>query len=271
MTLRIRGKTMQKVPQSIDETISTLSSHDYVCGRDPATVVYLALTLGKPIFLEGEPGAGKTEIAKVLAQALVRDLIRLQCYKGLDAASAVYEWNFSAQMIAIRAAKGSAQQADLKAELFSDEYLIKRPLLKAIEPHDNGPPVPLIDELDRADEPFEAFLLEAPSDNRETIPEIGTIKAPEPPIVVVTSSRTREVHDAVKRQCLYHWVRYPDFESDLSILHMRMPACAVALSRDIVAFVHALRKAGIAVGTSQVTAAVSAVAAAGFSTREVFF
>lgn len=232
---------MHTLPASIDETVKTLTDYDYVCGRDLATVVFLALKLGKPIFLEGEPGVGKTEIAKVLATALGRRLIRLQCYEGLDAASAVYEWNFSAQMIAIRTREGSTSDANLRQELFSDEFLIKRPLLQAMEEYQEGPPVLLIDELDRADEPFEAFLLEALSDFQVTIPEIGTITAPEPPIVIVTSNRTREVHDALKRRCLYHWVAYPDFDRELSILHLRAPECAEALSRDIVAFVHALR------------------------------
>ena len=234
---------MRSLPHNIDETNATLSEYDYVCGRDLATVIFLALTLGKPIFLEGEPGVGKTEIAKVLARALERRLIRLQCYEGLDAASAVYEWNFAAQMIAIRAAEGkSSGEVDaLKAELFSEAFLIKRPLLEAMEPHPEGPPVLLIDELDRADEPFEAFLLEALSDFQVTIPEIGTISAPEPPIVVLTSNRTREVHDALKRRCFYHWVGYPDFERELDILRRRAPDCANSLSRDVVAFVQALR------------------------------
>ena len=234
---------MVSLPSSIDETISVLSAHDYVCGRDLATVVFLSLKLRKPIFLEGEPGVGKTEIAKVLANALDRRLIRLQCYEGLDASSAVYEWNFSAQMIAIRTAEasGSASRNDLQQELFSHDYLIRRPLLEAMEPHAEGPPVLLIDEVDRTDEPFEAFLLEALSDYQVTVPEIGSIKAEEPPIVILTSNRTREVHDALKRRCLYHWVDYPDFERELSILHLRAPECADSLSRDIVAFVHALR------------------------------
>lgn len=233
---------MQAFPKSIDETISTLADHDYVCGRDLAAVVFLSLKLGKPIFLEGEPGVGKTEIAKVLATGLGRRFIRLQCYEGLDSAAAVYEWNFSAQMIAIRSAEAAGSKVDLKSDLFSDEYLIKRPLLQAMQPHPEGPPVLLIDELDRADEPFEAFLLEALSDFQVTIPELGTIKAPKPPVVVITSNRTREVHDALKRRCLYHWVDYPNFERELEILQLRAPECAAALARDVVAFVQKLRE-----------------------------
>lgn len=234
---------MGAVPNSIDETVTMLSTYDYVCGRDLATVIFLALKLGKPVFLEGEAGVGKTEIAKVLSDALDRRLIRLQCYEGLDEASAVYEWNFTAQMIAIRAAEvsGAASRDELREELFSEDYLIRRPLLQAMEQYEGGPPVLLIDEVDRTDEPFEAYLLEALSDFQITIPEVGTIKAEEPPIVILTSNRTREVHDALKRRCLYHWVDYPDFERELSILHIRAPECAQALSRDVVAFVHALR------------------------------
>jgi MoxR-like ATPase len=230
-------------PGSIDETIALLSAQNYVCGRDLGTVVYLALTLGKPLFLEGEAGVGKTEIAKALASALGRRLIRLQCYEGLDAASAIYEWNFAAQMVAIRTAEatGSVDRDTLQAELFSDAYLIRRPLLEALEPQDGGPPILLIDEVDRTDEPFEAFLLEALSDFQVTIPEFGTVKAAEPPIVVLTSNRTREVHDALKRRCLYHWVDYPDFDRELEILRKRVPEATAALTSEIVAFVHSLR------------------------------
>lgn len=234
---------MTHIPHSIDETIALLEGQDYVCGRALATVVFLSLRLGRPLFLEGEAGTGKTEIAKAMAAALGRRLIRLQCYEGLDAASAVYEWNFPAQMVAIRAAEaaGGADKQALQQELFSDEYLTARPLLEAMQPQKGGPPVLLIDELDRTDEPFEAFLLEALSDFQVTIPELGTIKAPEPPIVILTSNRTREVHDALKRRCLYHWVDYPDFTREIEILNKRAPEAQEALSREIVAFVQKLR------------------------------
>ena len=231
------------LPQTIDDVQKMLAQQEYVCGRALGTVVFLALKLGRPLFLEGEAGVGKTEIAKALARGLNRRLIRLQCYEGLDAATAVYEWNFPAQMIAIRTAEAAetASRAALQAELFSDDYLIERPLLQAMRPDENGAPVLLIDELDRTDEPFEAFLLEALSDFQVTIPELGTIKAPEPPIVIVTSNRTREVHDALKRRCLYHWVDYPDFDREMEILRARAPEATAALSREVVAFVQALR------------------------------
>ncbi|WP_208353609.1 AAA family ATPase [Pseudaestuariivita rosea] len=227
----------------IDATQASLSQQDYICGRDLATVVFLSLRLGRPLFLEGEAGVGKTEIAKAIASALGRRLIRLQCYEGLDAASAVYEWNFAAQMVAIRAveAEGNADKDVLQQQLFSSDYLIERPLLQAMRPDAAGPPVLLIDELDRTDEPFEAFLLEALSDYQVTIPELGTIKAPEPPIVILTSNRTREVHDALKRRCLYHWVDYPNFDREVQILNARVPEAAEALSREVVAFVQKLR------------------------------
>ncbi|MEX0275873.1 MAG: AAA family ATPase [Ruegeria sp.] len=230
-------------PNSIDAVQQMLTDQGYVCGRALATVVFLSLTLGRPLFLEGEAGVGKTEIAKALASGLNRRLIRLQCYEGLDASSAVYEWNFPAQMVAIRTAEasGGADRGALQTELFSDDYLIERPLLQAMRPDENGAPVLLIDELDRTDEPFEAFLLEALSDFQVTIPELGTVKAPQPPIVIVTSNRTREVHDALKRRCLYHWVDYPDFEREIDILRARAPEAAEALSREVVAFVQRLR------------------------------
>ncbi|MEO3478273.1 MoxR family ATPase [Phaeobacter sp. CAU 1743] len=229
--------------QSIDQVQQMLGEQGYVCGRALATVVFLSLRLGRPLFLEGEAGVGKTEIAKALSAALGRRLIRLQCYEGLDASSAVYEWNFAAQMVAIRTAEaaGGADRTALQTELFSDEFLIERPLLEAMRPDENGAPVLLIDELDRTDEPFEAFLLEALSDFQVTIPELGTIKAPEPPIVILTSNRTREVHDALKRRCLYHWVDYPDFTREVEILRARAPEASEKLSREVVAFVQALR------------------------------
>ena len=234
---------MTHIPDSIEATIALLSEENYLCGRALGTVAFLALKLGKPLFLEGEAGTGKTEIAKALAAGLGRRLIRLQCYEGLDAPSAIYEWNFAAQMIAIRTAEASGEtdREALQSELFSDEFLVRRPLLEAMEPHIEGPPVLLIDEVDRTDEPFEAFLLEALSDYQVTIPEIGTIHAENPPIVVLTSNRTREVHDALKRRCLYHWVDFPSFEREMEILRARVPETTEKLSAEIVAFVQALR------------------------------
>src|SRR6056297_1089683 len=229
---------------SIDAVQTALERQNYVCGRALATVTFLSLKLGKPLFLEGEAGTGKTEIAKAIAAALGRRLIRLQCYEGLDAASALYEWNFAAQMIAIRTAEaaGSADRSVLQRELFSEEFLIKRPLLAAMEPQSAGPPVLLIDELDRTDEPFEAFLLEALSDFQVTIPELGTVRAEEPPIVILTSNRTREVHDALKRRCMYHWVDYPSFQREVEILTARLPGATETLTREVVAFVQVLRE-----------------------------
>ena len=228
---------------SIDAVQEMLGQQGYICGRALGTVVFLSLTLGRPLFLEGEAGVGKTEIAKALAAGLNRRLIRLQCYEGLDAASAVYEWNFPAQMVAIRTAEaaGGADQKALTQTLFSDEFLIERPLLEAMRPDAHGAPILLIDELDRTDAPFEAFLLEALSDFQVTIPELGTIAAPEPPIVILTSNRTREVHDALKRRCLYHWVDYPTFDREMDILAARAPEASEALSREVVAFVQELR------------------------------
>lgn len=230
-------------PTSIEDVQSMLAAQGYVCGRALATVVFLSMRLGRPLFLEGEAGVGKTEIAKSMAAALGRRLIRLQCYEGLDASSAVYEWNFPAQMVAIRTAEaaGGADRDSLARDLFGSDYLIERPLLEAMRPDEAGAPVLLIDELDRTDEPFEAFLLEALSDFQVTIPELGTIKAPEPPIVILTSNRTREVHDALKRRCLYHWVDYPNFDREVEILHARAPEASEALSREVVAFVQHLR------------------------------
>jgi len=234
---------MTDLPDSIDAVQAMLREQDYVCGRPLATVTFLALRLGRPLFLEGEAGTGKTEIAKAIAAALGRRLIRLQCYEGLDSASAVYEWNFAEQMIAIRAAEasGGADRDTLKTELFTEDYLISRPLLDAMRPQPGGAPVLLIDEIDRTDAPFEAFLLEALSDFAVTIPELGTVRAPVPPIVILTSNRTREIHDALKRRCLYHWVDYPVFEREMEILQARAPEASERLSREVVAFVQKLR------------------------------
>ncbi len=227
---------MTEVPKSIEAVEAMLAEQGYVAARALAVVVFLALKLGKPLFLEGEAGVGKTEIAKAIATGLGRRLIRLQCYEGLDAASAVAEWNFAAQMIAIRSGEASGRDS-----LFTEDFLIERPLLAAMRPQPGGAPVLLIDELDRTDEPFEAFLLEALSDFQVTIPELGTIKAPEPPIVILTSNRTREVHDALKRRCLYHWVDYPGFDRELQILNARVPEAQAQLSAEVVAFVQRLR------------------------------
>jgi MoxR-like ATPase len=237
---------MTAFPLSIDDTQSRLQALDYVPSRELAATVFLALKLQRPLFLEGEPGTGKTEIAKVLAQMLGRPLIRLQCYEGLDMAGAAYEWNYARQMMAIKLGEGSSA-AGLSTEaraqdLFSERYLIKRALLQAIDPSQPVAPVLLIDELDRADEPFEAFLLEVLSDYQITIPELGTIRAPSPPIVVLTSNRTREIHDAVKRRCLYHWVDFPTLQRELAILERRVPDAPKALAREIVAFIHRLRQ-----------------------------
>jgi MoxR-like ATPase len=233
---------MVSVPASVDDTLSLLSRGRYVADRSLATAVYLSLSLHRPLFLEGEAGVGKTEIAKVLAETLGRRLIRLQCYEGLDIASAVYEWNYPRQMIEIRLAEtGTAGRDSVEEEIFSDRFLIKRPLLQALEPELGGAPVLLIDELDRTDEPFEAYLLEVLSDFQITIPEIGTVKAAEPPIVVMTSNRTREIHDALKRRCFYYWVDYPTAERELEILRLKAPGAAEALSREVVSFVQKLR------------------------------
>ncbi len=231
------------LPTSVEETLDLLSDGDYVGDRSLATVLLLALKLGRPLFLEGEAGTGKTEIAKVLADTLGRRLVRLQCYEGLDVSSAVYEWNYPAQMVEIRVseATGDRDRDSLESDIFSERFLIERPLLKALRPDTGGAPVLLIDELDRTDEPFEAFLLEVLSDFQITIPELGTVKAAEPPIVIITSNRTREIHDALKRRCLYHWVGYPSAERELEILRVKAPNAPEALSREIVAFVQALR------------------------------
>jgi MoxR-like ATPase len=231
------------VPASVDAMLELLGSRGYLAERSLATVTYLALRMGRPLFLEGEAGVGKTEIAKVLSAALGRKLIRLQCYEGLDVASAVYEWNSAAQMIAIRLAEagGDVDRDQLTSDIFADRYLIKRPLLQALQPDVAGAPVLLIDELDRADEAFEAYLLEILSDFQVTIPEFGTVKAPHPPIVIITSNRTREIHDALKRRCLYHWVDYPSTERELAIVRTRLPGIPQRLSQQVVRFVQALR------------------------------
>jgi MoxR-like ATPase len=230
------------LPATIDQTLELLAAADYLADRSLATVLFLALRMGRPIFLEGEAGVGKTEIAKVLSSTLGRRLIRLQCYEGLDVAAAVYEWNYAAQMIAIRVAEAEGDRDRIEHDVFSERFLIKRPLLQALEPDTAGAPVLLIDELDRADEAFEAFLLEVLADFQVTIPELGTVKADKPPIVVITSNRTREIHDALKRRCLYHWVGYPTAERELQIVRAKAPGISKALSDQVVHFVQALRK-----------------------------
>ncbi|MSO97929.1 MAG: MoxR family ATPase [Rhodospirillaceae bacterium] len=229
------------VPTSIDQTAKLLRQGGYVADRALATSLYLALAMKRPLFLEGEAGVGKTEIAKVLSVTLGRDLIRLQCYEGLDVSSAVYEWNYPRQIMAIRLAEASGKTTDAAQTIYSEQYLIKRPLLQALEIHQSGPPVLLIDELDRTDEPFEAFLLEVLSDFQVTIPELGTVKAAEPPIVIITSNRTREIHDALKRRCLYHWVDYPNAERERAILAAKAPDVGDKLGQQVVSFVQMLR------------------------------
>jgi MoxR-like ATPase len=231
------------LPASVDDTLGLLAQGEYVADTSLATALYLALRLGRPLFLEGEAGVGKTEIAKVLSATLGRRLIRLQCYEGLDVSSAVYEWNYARQMLEIRIAEaaGGADRRALATDLFGSDFLIRRPLLQALEPDPAGAPVLLIDELDRTDEPFEAFLLEVLSDYQVTIPEIGAIKAETPPIVVITSNRTREIHDALKRRCFYYWVDYPSAARELEILRLKAPNAPETLTRQVVAFVHKLR------------------------------
>jgi MoxR-like ATPase len=252
----MKQNTTKTVPASIDATLDLLAGADYLADRSLATVLFLALKMGRPLFLEGEAGVGKTEIAKVLATTLGRRLIRLQCYEGLDVASAVYEWNYAAQMIAIRAAEAVGERSDavlrtamgerdrerIEHDVFSERFLIKRPLLQALEPDPAGPPVLLIDELDRSDEAFEAFLLEVLADFQVTVPELGTVKAEHPPIVVITSNRTREIHDALKRRCLYHWVGYPNAARELEIVRAKVPGIGRKLSEQVVGFVQTLRK-----------------------------
>ncbi|TIX04136.1 MAG: MoxR family ATPase [Mesorhizobium sp.] len=231
-------------PATIDETLDLLTGADYVADRSLATVLFLSLRMRRPLFLEGEAGVGKTEIAKVLAQALGRRLIRLQCYEGLDVSSAVYEWNYAAQMIEIRMeeAAGKVDRSDMERNVFSEKYLIRRPVLDALTGKAGGAPVFLIDELDRTDEAFEAFLLEILSDFQVTVPELGTIKAEEPPIVIITTNRTREIHDALKRRCLYHWVDYPNAERELEIVRRKVPQANSRLSAEVVSFIQKLRQ-----------------------------
>ena len=231
------------LPTSIDDTQKLLAAADYVAERNLATSLYLALAMRRPLFLEGEAGVGKTEIAKVVSGALGRELIRLQCYEGLDIAQAAYEWNYSRQMIEIRLAEAAGEKSKdkLSSDIYSERFLVKRPLARALEGAVGAAPVLLIDELDRTDEPFEAYLLEVLSDWQITVPEIGTLKAKEPPIVIITSNRTREIHDAVKRRCFYHWVDYPDASRELAILKKKAPRSADALSKEVVAFVQRLR------------------------------
>jgi MoxR-like ATPase len=240
----MKQTTTKALPASIEATLELLSGADYLADRSLATVLFLALKMGRPIFFEGEAGVGKTEIGKVLASTLGRRLIRLQCYEGLDVAAAVYEWNYAAQMIAIRIAEaeGEGDRSRLTHDVFSERFLIKRPLLQALDPDTAGAPVLLIDELDRSDEAFEAYLLEVLADFQVTIPELGTIKAAHPPIVVITSNRTREIHDALKRRCLYHWVGYPNAARELEIVRAKVPGISNKLSLQVVGFVQALRK-----------------------------
>jgi MoxR-like ATPase len=235
---------MAAIPTSVDETLALFGRGSYVADRSLATALFLSLKLHRPLFLEGEAGVGKTEIAKVLAATLGRKLLRLQCYEGLDISSAVYEWNYSRQMIEIRLAEaaGDSNRDSLGGDIYSERFLIKRPLLQALEANDGGAPVLLIDELDRTDEPFEAFLLEVLSDYQITIPELGTITAAAPPIVIITSNRTREIHDALKRRCFYYWIDYPDAAREIEILRVKAPHAGPELSRQVVGFVQALRR-----------------------------
>lgn len=229
------------LPADIGATEKLLAAGDYVAGRDLATVIYLALSMGRPVLLEGEAGVGKTEIAKVLATTLNRKLIRLQCYEGLDLASAAYEWNYPKQMVAIRLAESAGRASDIGSELYNSDYLVERPLLEALRESEFGPPVLLIDEIDRADEPFEAFLLELLSDFQLSIPELGTVRASEPPIVVITSNRTREVHDALRRRCLYHWVDFPTLEAETRVIQLKAAGVSGELTAQLVRFVQKLR------------------------------
>jgi len=232
------------LPENVEQTIKLLADQNYIADRGLAVTLLLALKLGRPIFLEGEPGVGKTEVAKVLASALDTKLIRMQCYEGLDISTAVYEWNYPAQMLAIRMAEaeGAKSSQEIEQQIYSEDYLIKRPLLEALNGNDDKPAVLLIDELDRADEPFEAYLLELLADFQVSIPELGTIKAQQQPIVIITSNRTREIHDAVKRRCFYHWVDYPNTAREYEIVKLKAPATSEALAGQVVSFVQALRQ-----------------------------
>ena len=229
---------------TVDDIRSSLDDHHYIANRGLATSIYLSLKMEKPIFLEGEPGVGKTEVGKVLSQILHTDLIRLQCYEGLDVHNAIYEWNYSRQILQIRMmeAEGQKDKEKISNEIFGPEFLIKRPLYQAIDHDGDNPPVLLIDELDRADEEFEAFLLEILSDFQISIPEIGTIKSEKPPVVVITSNRTREIHDALKRRCLYHWIEYPSAKQEFEIVKRKIPEANNVLGKQVVAFVQAVRQ-----------------------------
>jgi len=235
---------MTSLPKDVDATLELLKEGNYLANRSLATALYLSISLNRPLFMEGEAGVGKTEIAKVLSTMLGRKLLRLQCYEGLDVTTAVYEWNYARQMIEIRMAEAieNRDRDTLESDIFNDTFLIKRPLLQALEQDPSGPPVLLIDELDRTDEPFEAYLLEVLSDYQITIPELGTMSASEPPLVIITSNRTREIHDALKRRCFYHWVDYPSAERELEILRVKAPTADRTLSNQVVGFVQKLRE-----------------------------
>ncbi len=238
----VDSRRERPLPENVDDTGELLRRGNYIADRGLATVVYLALRMGRPLLLEGEAGVGKTEVAKVLAATLGRKLIRLQCYEGLDLAAAAYEWNYPRQMLAIRKAEAQGAIGELDETLYSRENLIERPLLAALTPHEAGPPVLLLDEIDRADEPFEAFLLELLSDFQLSIPELGTVRAVAPPIVVITSNRTREVHDALRRRCLYHWLEYPSFATEAAVVALKAPGIDGELRRQVVGFMHRLRE-----------------------------
>jgi MoxR-like ATPase len=256
-----------RIPSSIEELQERLASQHYVCERSLATAVYLALQLGRPLLVEGEAGVGKTEIAKALAASLETELIRLQCYEGIDVSQALYEWNYPRQLLEIRLleATHALDREQAARELFGEKFLIRRPLLRALEPVGNGVPVLLIDEIDRADDPFEAFLLELLSDFQVTIPELGTVRARTPPVVIITSNRTRELHDALKRRCLYHWIPYPDFDKELRIVLARMPGAPQRLAEQVTAFVQRLRSADLhrVAGISETLDWVAALVALG--------